>query len=138
VTSAASDDDKYTLDYFPHGGRDSGDDEPPFKYRTFYLDDAVAEAWRIARGGGSALRITRQSESAFDEDGLRALLNKMSELEGEQAGRGERELAALAIGGPGETEPAPSESGETEPAPSEAEAESNDTSSATGEIESPS
>jgi hypothetical protein len=137
VTSA-SDEDKYTLDYFPHGGRDGGDDEPPFKYRTFYLDDAVAEGWRIARGGGSALRITRQGESAFDEDGLRELLDKMSKLEGEQPGRGERELAALAIGESGEAEAA---SGDAEPAsdePDEVETESNETKPATDEIESPS
>jgi hypothetical protein len=139
VTSA-SDEDKYTFDYFPHGGRD-GDDEPPFKYRTFYLDDAVAEAWRIARGGGSALRITRQGESAFDEDGLRELLDKMSKLESEQSGRDERELAALALGDSGGAEP---ESGDAEPEPGEpdeVETEANDIDKAdseTSEIESPS
>jgi hypothetical protein len=135
--TSASDEEKYTLDYFPHGGRD-GDDEPPFKYRTFYLDDAVAEGWRIARGGGSALRITRQGESTLDEDGLRKLLNKMSALEGEHSGRGERELAALAIGEPDEAEAV---SGDAEPEPDEprdVEMESNETKPVTGEIESPS
>ncbi|HYH85579.1 MAG TPA: hypothetical protein VEX60_08850 [Pyrinomonadaceae bacterium] len=136
--TSASDEDKYTLDYFPHGGRDGSDDEPPFKYRTFYLDDAVAEAWRIARGGGSALRITRQGESAFDEDGLRELLNKMSELEGKQSVRGERELAALAIGESGEAEAASEEDDAESGERGDADAESNETKPATGEIESPS
>jgi len=137
VTSAANDEDKYTLDYFPHGGRD-GDDEPPFKYRTFYLDDALAEAWRITRGGGSAIRITRRNECQFDEDGLRELLDKMSEHEGEQSGRGERELAALVIGGSGEAAP---ESGDNETesdGSGDAGTESNNTGSEKDEIESPS
>ena len=145
MTSAANDEDKYTLDYFPQGGRDSSDDEPPFKYRTFYLDDAVAEAWRIARGGGSALRITRQGEPAFDEDGLRKLLDKMSKLEGDQSGRGERELAALAIGESGEAgaegdaaEPESDEPGDAGAESSEADTESSEAGSASGEIESPS
>ena len=135
--TSASDEDKYTLEYFPHGGRGGGD-EPPFKYRTFYLDDAVAEGWRIARGGGSALRITRQGESMYDEEGLRKLLDKMSKLEGEHSGRGERELAALAIGEPGEAD-ATSDDAEPESDESgEVETQSSETKSETGEIESPS
>jgi hypothetical protein len=127
VTSTANDDDKYTLEYFPHGGRD-GDDEPPFKYRTFYLDDALGEAWRIARGGGSALSITRQGESALDEDALKKLLEKMSALEGQQSGRGERELAVLALG----------ESGKADTEAGAAEEESGKTAPEGEEIESPS
>ncbi|MBC7929446.1 MAG: hypothetical protein H7Z38_02665 [Rubrivivax sp.] len=136
--TSASDEDKYTLDYFPHGGRDGGDDEPPFKYRTFYLDDALAEAWRIARGGGSAIRITQQGESRFDEDGLAELLDKMSELEGEQSGRGERELAALAIGESSEAE-AGSDDAESEPDETgDADTEPDETGPETSEIKSPS
>jgi hypothetical protein len=92
VTSAA-DEEKYTLDYFTTGERAA--DEPPFKYRTFYLDDALAEAWRITRDGGAPLRVTKGGEVVSDEDDLKDAFERMSELEAEQPGSSERELAAL-------------------------------------------
>ena len=95
MTSEARDEDKYTLEYFTPGER--GEDEPPFKYRTFYLDDALAEAWRIARSGGAALRLTRRHEPVFDEEELKKFLDRMNELDGEESARGERELAALVL-----------------------------------------
>ena len=95
MTSATSDEDKYTLEYFTPGER--AEDEPPFKYRTFYLDDALAEAWRIARSGGAALRLTQRHEPVFDEEELKELFDRMSELGGEKSARGERELAALVL-----------------------------------------
>src|SRR5437763_1545800 len=95
VTSATNDEDKYTLEYFTPGERAL--DEPPFKYRTFYLDDALAEAWRIARSGGAALRLTRRHEPVFDEEELKKFLDRMTELDGEKSARGERELAALVL-----------------------------------------
>ena len=95
MASEARDEDKYTLEYFTPGER--GEDEPPFKYRTFYLDDALAEAWRIARGSGTALSITRRHEPVFDEEELKEFLDRMTELDGEKSGRGERELAALLL-----------------------------------------
>jgi hypothetical protein len=107
VTSAVNDEDKYVLDYFTEGER--ADDEPPFKYRTFYLDDALAEAWRITRDGGSALSITRRGETAFDEEDLKDALGKMTKLEGDGTARGERELAAHVLEELGSAEP---ESGE--------------------------
>ena len=105
MTSATNDEDKYTLEYFTPGER--GEDEPPFKYRTFYLDDALAEAWRIARSGGTALRLTRRHEPVFDEEELKKALDRMTELDGEQSARGERELAALVLRerDEGETQP---------------------------------
>jgi hypothetical protein len=105
MTSAAPDDEeKYTLDYFTAG--EGASEEPPFKYRTFYLDDALAEAWRIERAGGAALRIARAGESVFDGDGLKEAFDMMSELESEQKGRAERELAAIFLeeSGGGETQ----------------------------------
>ena len=95
MTSATNDEDKYTLEYFTPGERAA--DEPPFKYRTFYLDDALAEAWRIARSGGAALRLTRRHEPVFDEEELKKALDRMTAFDGEKSGRGERELAALAL-----------------------------------------
>ena len=103
MTSAADDgEEKYTLDYFTPG--EGAPEEPPFKYRTFYLDDALAEGWRIARDGGAALRVTRAGEPVFDGDGLKKAFARMSELEGEQRGRDERELAALFLEESGETQ----------------------------------
>ena len=102
MTSATNDEDKYTLEYFTPGER--GEDEPPFKYRTFYLDDALAEAWRIARSGGAALRLTRRHEPVFDEEELKEFLDRMTELDGEKSGRDERELAAFALRERGEDE----------------------------------
>jgi hypothetical protein len=107
VTSEVNDEDKYVLDYFTEGER--ADDEPPFKYRTFYLDDALAEAWRITRDGGEVLSITQRGETAFDEETLKDALGKMSKLEGDATARDERELAARVLDESGEAEP---ESGE--------------------------
>ncbi len=95
----ASDEDKFTLEYFPPG--EPADGEPLFKYRTFYLDDALAEGWRITRGGGSALRVTRRREQVFGEEELKKVFGRMSELEGGRPGGDERELASLALGEPG-------------------------------------
>ena len=106
MTSAADDDEgKYTLDYFTPG--EGAPEEPPFKYRTFYLDDALAEAWRIARGGGAALRVARGREPVFDGDELKKACEMMSELGGERPGRGERELAALVLEELGKAGPQP-------------------------------
>ena len=105
MTSATSDEEKYTLEYFTPGER--AEDEPPFKYRTFYLDDALAEAWRIARSGGAALRLTQHREPVFNEEELKKTLDRMSELGGEESARGERELAALVLGERNEGEAQP-------------------------------
>jgi hypothetical protein len=93
MTPAATDEERYTLDYFTTGERAA--DEPPFKYRTFYLDDALAEAWRITRAGGAALRVTKGGEVVSDEDDLKDAFERMSELEAVQPGSSERKLAAL-------------------------------------------
>lgn len=137
MTSAPNDEDKYTLDYFPQGGR-TGDDEPPFKYRTFYLDDALAEAWRITRDGGSALRIKRRDEPALEEAELKALLEKMSKLEGEQSGRGERELAALALEHSGESASASPDAESVSEESGDDVAKSKGASAGAVEVESPS
>jgi len=143
LTSAANDEEKYVLDYYTEGER--AEDEPPFKYRSFYLDDAVAEAWRIARAGGDALRITRGGEPVFEATELGGLLEKMSELEG---GRNERERAAHALGGTndsqrreGDDAPKTNAASASESASSSAETRAStdgSRSNASDEIESPS
>ena len=105
VTSATSDEDKYTLDYYTSGERD--DAEPPFKYRTFYLDDALAEAWRVTESGGGALAVTRGGESVFDREGLRKAIERICELGGADSAGDERKRAArvLSESGKGEAQP---------------------------------
>ena len=93
MTSAAADEERYTLDYFTSG--EGASEDPPFKYRTFYLDDALAEALRITRGGGAALRLTKGREVVSEGEDLKKALDRMAELEALQPGRRERELAAL-------------------------------------------
>ena len=93
MTPAAADEERYTLDYFTSG--ECASEEPPFKYRTFYLDDALAEALRITRAGGAALRLTKGREVVSDGEDLKKALDRIAELEGEHPGRRERELAAL-------------------------------------------
>jgi hypothetical protein len=96
VDSAVKDEDKYVLDYFTEGER--AEDEPPFKYRSFYLDDALAEAWRIERDGGNALGIKRHGGAVFDEDALKDALERITKLADEESARDEREVAALVLG----------------------------------------
>ncbi len=93
MTPAAAVEERYTLDYFTTG--EGASEEPPFKYRTFYLDDALAEALRITRAGGAALRLTKGREVVSDGEDLKKAVERMAELEDEQPGRRERELAAL-------------------------------------------
>lgn len=102
MTSAKSDEDKYTLEYYTSG--ESAEDEPPFKYRTFYLDDALAEAWRVAESGGKVLAITQRGQPVFEEEELKEALEKISELDAESAGD-ERKRAARVLeeSGKGET-----------------------------------
>jgi hypothetical protein len=95
VTSATNDEDKYTLEYYTSGER--AQDEPPFKYRTFYLDDALAEAWRVAESGGEVLAITRRGQSAFDEGELTQALERISELDGAKSAGDERKRAARVL-----------------------------------------
>ena len=103
MTPAAADEERYTLDYFTTG--EGASEEPPFKYRTFYLDDALAEALRITRAGGAALRLTKGREVVSDGEDLKKTLDRMAELEGKQPGRRERELAALFLEESGKAEP---------------------------------
>ncbi len=68
---------QYTLAYHPANDPDPGG--APFKYRTFYLDDALADAWRIRDSGGRAETIVREQETFFDEERLQVILGRISE-----------------------------------------------------------
>lgn len=69
--------DKYVLEY--HTGDDSDPQGPPFKYRSYYLADVLAEAWRIAESGGQAQRVARGRQAVFEGEGLDTMLARLSE-----------------------------------------------------------
>lgn len=71
-------DGKYTLEY--HTADDPDPQGPPFKYRTHYPAEALAEAWRHRHSGGRALRITRDGREVLDRARLDAALARLSEL----------------------------------------------------------
>jgi hypothetical protein len=70
------------------------------------LDDALAEAWRVAESGGQALAVRQRGESVFDEGELKEALDKMSELDGAKSAGDERKRAARVLeeSGKGETQ----------------------------------
>ncbi len=88
--------EKFALEY--HTADDPDPQGPPFKYRSHYLDDAVAEAWRLKETGGRSLRVTRGDEVTLDGDALDGLLALISETRTGEPERPLRELAAQALG----------------------------------------
>ena len=90
-----SEETKYTLDY--HTRDDPDPQGPPFKYRSHYLDDVLAEAWQVENLEGRSLRITRAGETIFDAEALQRAFARLRELEGEQPGGDRRAWAAQVI-----------------------------------------
>lgn len=70
--------EKYTLVYYMPDDEDATN--PPFKYRTFYLGDAVEGAWRNHQAGGNAVSITRGERVVFSHDELAGAFKRISEL----------------------------------------------------------
>ena len=95
MSTQSGDESKYTLEY--HTAEDRDPQGPPFKYRTHYLDDAVAEAARHDQAGGRVLRVTRGGQVVFGEEELRRVLARVSEFATRQPGLDLREGAALAL-----------------------------------------
>ncbi len=91
----AGDADKYTLDYYTTINPDTN--EPPFKYRTNYLDDALADARRIQEDGGYPLLITQADATTLNREELLGALARLNALEREQVGRSPQELAEQVI-----------------------------------------
>jgi hypothetical protein len=86
---------KYTLSYYTVDDLDS--DKPPFKYRTFYLEDALAEAWRIHNTGGRAEGISYNDKQLITIDELLSVGIRISELSNSAPGRDPQELAKQVI-----------------------------------------
>lgn len=81
----AGDAEKYTLDYYTTINPDAP--EPPFKYRTNYLAEALTEARRIQDGGGYAMQITQDETEVFSREELSGAIARIGALEREQPGR---------------------------------------------------
>lgn len=90
--------EKYVLDYFTAKEQAPGE-ELPFRYRTHYLPDALAEAWRIRKEGGQALQISQGQQTVFDREALESALNHMDEAERAAAWGHARVLADQVIRG---------------------------------------
>ena len=82
---------QYTLEYYTKD--DADEQQPPFKYRTFYLEDALAEGWQLRQAGGGCVRLTRERQIVFEKEELERIFARISELAGAQ---GERQVADMA------------------------------------------
>ena len=90
--------EKYVLDYYLEAS--AGEEEPPFRYRTHYLADALVEGHRIETRGGRSLAITRGGTSVLDEGALRRAFSLMGDFaesssEEEQRSAAERALREM-------------------------------------------
>lgn len=87
--------EKYALEY--HTADDPDPQGPPFKYRSHYLDDVLAESWRLQNSGGRALCISQREDVVFDKEALDALLSNVSAKQKENESADLRELAREAL-----------------------------------------
>ncbi len=70
--------EKYTLIYYTPDDADTN--SPPFKYRTYYLSDAVEGAWRNHLAGGNVVSIVKAERVVLNNDDLRAIFQRLAEL----------------------------------------------------------
>lgn len=75
----AGEENRYTLEYYTVNETDRRD--PPFKYRTIHLSDALAAAWLNKDEGGRVVKILHETEVIFDEEELHRALERMSQLD---------------------------------------------------------
>ena len=90
----SGDENKFTLDYYLTKEQTA---EPPFKYRSNYVADAVADGWRIHQNDGVAVAVSHEQESIFSKDELAEIFNRMTELKSGQSERSPKEIAEQAI-----------------------------------------
>ncbi|HKS28087.1 MAG TPA: hypothetical protein VJS44_09720 [Pyrinomonadaceae bacterium] len=74
----ADDAEKYTLMYYTVDDREEAN--PPFKYRTYYLADALEGAWRNHQSGGNAISIVQEQRIVLSNEELNAAFARISEL----------------------------------------------------------
>lgn len=89
---------KFTLEYHLAGAQAG---EPPFKYRSNFLVDALAEGWRIHLNGGIIVALSRGRELVFSTDELPEFFNQMAVIGSSQSGLSPKEIAERAIRGMG-------------------------------------
>jgi hypothetical protein len=79
VSKTQGDDaEKYTLIYYMPDETDSA--APPFKYRTYYLADALEGAWRNHQAGGNAVSVVQQQRVVLNNEELYGAFARISEL----------------------------------------------------------
>jgi hypothetical protein len=69
---------KYTLIYYTPDEKDTA--SPPFKYRTYYLADALEGAWRNHQAGGSIISIVQEQRVVLSNQELVEAFSRISEL----------------------------------------------------------
>jgi hypothetical protein len=69
---------KYTLIYYTPDDTDTA--SPPFKYRTYYLADALEGAWRNHQAGGNAISIVQERRVVLSNEELMTAFSRISEL----------------------------------------------------------
>ena len=95
-TQPSGDAEKYTLVYYLPEDKDPN--SPPFKYRTYYLADALEGAWRNLQAGGSTLSITQADRVVFSNEELGEAFNRVKELLTLKPERSLREIAEQVLG----------------------------------------
>lgn len=75
---SGNDAEKYTLIYYTPDESDTA--SPPFKYRTYYLADALEGAWRNHQAGGSVISIVREQRVVLNNEELNLAFERISEL----------------------------------------------------------
>jgi hypothetical protein len=70
--------EKYTLLYYTPDETDTA--SPPFKYRTYYLADALEGAWRNHQAGGSVISIVQEQRVVLSNEKLHEAFERITEL----------------------------------------------------------
>lgn len=78
MTTTGDDAEKYTLIYYTPDEAESA--SPPFKYRTYYLADALEGAWRNNQAGGNAISIVQEQRVVLNNEELAEAFSRISEL----------------------------------------------------------
>jgi hypothetical protein len=96
VSKTKGDDaEKYTLLYYTPDETDTA--SPPFKYRTYYLADALEGAWRNHQAGGSVVTIMQEQRVVLSNEELNRAFERISELVPLTPERPLREIAEQVI-----------------------------------------
>jgi hypothetical protein len=87
--------EKYSLVYYTPDDTDTA--SPPFKYRTYYLADALEGAWRNHQAGGNAVSIVQDQQVVFSREELLEAFKRISDLVPLTPERDLREIAEQVV-----------------------------------------